>query len=76
VGFLLFMAGARLLPAAETSLIGMLEVVLGPAWVWLVLSERPGAASLTGGALIFTALVANTLVDLVGARGRAASRSR
>lgn len=67
-GFLLFMAGARLIPAAESSLIGMLETVLGPLWVWLVLSERPGAASLTGGALILAALLANTLVDLVTPR--------
>jgi drug/metabolite transporter (DMT)-like permease len=68
VGFLLFMAGARLIPAAETSLIGMLETVLGPLWVWLVLAERPGAASLVGGALILTALLANALVDLVRPR--------
>ena len=62
-GFLLFMAGARLIPAAETSLIGMLETVLGPLWVWLVLNERPGAATLAGGALIMTALVANGLLE-------------
>ena len=67
-GFLLFTAGARLIPAAESSLIGMLETVLGPLWVWLVLSERPGAASLAGGALILAALLANTLVDLVTPR--------
>jgi drug/metabolite transporter (DMT)-like permease len=67
-GFLLFLTGARLIPAAESSLIGMLETVLGPLWVWLVLSERPGAASLTGGALILAALLANTLVDLVTPR--------
>ena len=67
-GFLLFLAGARLIPVAETSLIGMLEVVLGPLWVWLVLNERPGAASLTGGALILTALLANSVVDLVTPR--------
>ncbi|MEK7701774.1 MAG: DMT family transporter [candidate division NC10 bacterium] len=67
-GFLLFMAGARLIPAAESSLIGMLETVLGPLWVWLVLNERPGAASLTGGALILAALLANALVDLVTPR--------
>ena len=63
------------LPAAESSLIGMLETVLGPLWVWLMLNERPGVASLAGGALILTALLANTLVDLVrprraGAAGR------
>ena len=67
-GFLLFMAGARLIPAAETSLIGMLETVLGPLWVWLVLNERPATASLAGGALILAALLANTLVDLVTPR--------
>ena len=67
-GFLLFVAGARLIPAAENSLIGMLEAVLGPLWVGLVLNERPGAASLTGGALILAALLANTVVDLVTPR--------
>ena len=64
-GFLLFMAGARLIPVAESSLIGMLEVVLGPIWVWLVLNERPSAASFTGGALILGALLASSLVDLI-----------
>lgn len=67
-GFLLFMAGARLIPAAQSALIGMLETVLGPLWVWLVLNEQPGAASLAGGGLILGALLANTLVDLVPPR--------
>ena len=67
-GFLLFMAGARVIPAAESSLLGMLETVLGPLWVWLVLDERPAAASLTGGAVILAALLGNTLIDLLGRR--------
>jgi drug/metabolite transporter (DMT)-like permease len=71
VGFLLFMAGARLIPVAESSLIGMLETVLGPIWVWLALNERPGTATLTGGTLILAALLANTLVDLVRSPPRA-----
>src|SRR5438132_827605 len=62
-GFLLFMAGARAIPAAQSALVGMLETVLGPLWVWLVLNERPGAATLMGGALILAALLANTLLD-------------
>src|SRR5438445_324057 len=44
-GFLLFMAGARWIPAAQSALVGMLETVLGPLWVWLVLNERPGGAT-------------------------------
>jgi drug/metabolite transporter (DMT)-like permease len=64
VGFLLFMAGARLIPAAQSSLLGMLETVLGPLWVWLVLDERPGAASLAGGAVILAALLTNAALDL------------
>jgi drug/metabolite transporter (DMT)-like permease len=67
-GFLLFMAGARLLPVAETSLIGMLETVLGPLWVWAILNERPGATALAGGALILGALLINTAFDLVRPR--------
>jgi drug/metabolite transporter (DMT)-like permease len=71
-GFLLFTAGARLIPAAESALIGMLETVLGPLWVWLVVNERPGASTLIGGALILAALLGNTLIDLATAnRGRA-----
>jgi drug/metabolite transporter (DMT)-like permease len=64
-GFLMFMIGARLIPAAETALLGMLETVLGPIWVWLVLNERPGSGTMLGGALILGALLANTLIDLV-----------
>jgi drug/metabolite transporter (DMT)-like permease len=53
----LFAAGARLVPAAEAALITLLEVILGPIWVWLVLSERPDTATLVGGAVIMLAVV-------------------
>ncbi len=48
--------GARLIPAAEVALITLLEVVLGPLWVWLALSERPGAATLVGGGIVIAAV--------------------
>ena len=70
LGFLLFMAGARLIPAAQSALVGMLETVLGPLWVWLVLDERPGVATLIGGALILAALLANTLLELAAPPGK------
>jgi drug/metabolite transporter (DMT)-like permease len=34
----------------------LLEVVLGPLWVWLVLSERPGIATLIGGLVVLAAV--------------------
>lgn len=67
-GFLLFTAGARLLPVAETSLIGMLETVLGPFWVWLALGEEPGATSIAGGLVILAALAVHTLLELTRPR--------
>lgn len=57
LGMALFAAGARLVPAAEAALITLLEVILGPIWVWLVLSERPDTATLVGGAVIMAAVV-------------------
>lgn len=67
-GMLLFTAGARLIPVAEASLIGVLECVLGPLWVWLAIGERPGLFALTGGGVILSALVAHTAADLARPR--------
>ena len=67
LGLVLFMAGARLIPVAEASLIGVLESVLGPVWVWLALGETPAPATLLGGAIILTALVVHIALDQRGA---------
>jgi len=61
---LLAVAVARVLPAPEISLLGLLEVVFGVAWVWLAVGERPTAAVLIGGALVLLALAANEAVAL------------
>lgn len=64
VGMLLVTSGARLIPAAEAALITTLETVLAPIWVWLVVSENPGASTIIGGAVVFAALIGHTLVEL------------
>jgi len=43
---------ARQIRAAEISLLGRLETVLGPLWVWLVLGDPPPAQVVAAGALI------------------------
>lgn len=60
LGQALFVIGARLIAAAEVALITMLEVVLGPFWVWLAYSERPGTATLLGGVIVLVAVVIQT----------------
>ncbi len=57
LGLALLTIGARLLPAAEIALLSLLEVVLGPLWVWLVVSERPSATTLAGGVIVIAAVV-------------------
>ena len=54
--FVLYMAGAKRLPAAETGLIGLIDTLLGPLWVWLAFSETPSLAALIGGAVMLGAV--------------------
>ncbi len=49
-------AGAARLAAADSALLSALETPLAPLWAWLLLAERPAAATLLGGALILVAL--------------------
>ena len=60
LGFALLTVGARLIPAAQVGLITLLEVVLGPFWVWLALDERPSTLTLVGGAIVIAAIVMQT----------------
>ena len=60
LGFALLTVGARLIPAAQVGLITLLEVVLGPVWVWLALDERPSTLTLVGGAIVIGAIVIQT----------------
>jgi drug/metabolite transporter (DMT)-like permease len=63
LGLVLLTIGGRLIPAAEVALLTLLEVVLGPLWVWLARSERPGAATLAGGAIVLGAVAFQALGD-------------
>ena len=57
LGLIFLSLGARLIPAAEVALITLLEIVLGPLWGWIVLSEQPSAATLAGGAIVLVAVL-------------------
>lgn len=57
LGFVFLTIGGRLIPAGEVALITLLEIVLGPLWVWVFLSERPSTATLVGGAIVLGAVL-------------------
>jgi drug/metabolite transporter (DMT)-like permease len=61
LGLALLAIGARLIPAAQVALITLLEVVLGPIWVWIALNEKPDTATLVGGAIVIVAIVMQSL---------------
>jgi drug/metabolite transporter (DMT)-like permease len=45
----------------DASIIGFIEPILNPVWVFLVVGERPAPWALTGGAVIVTAVIVHTL---------------
>lgn len=65
---MMMVRAARHLAPHEIALIGLLEVVLGPLWVWVGAGEAPARATLVGGGLVLAALLLNELVALRSAR--------
>ena len=61
LGLIFLTIGARLIPAAEVALITLLEIVLGPLWVWIALGEQPSATTLVGGGIVLAAVVIQTV---------------
>lgn len=57
----LYMRGARYVPAVQMVLISLADAFLNPFWVWLVHGEVPAAGVFWGGALILGAIAAATI---------------
>ena len=64
LAFVLFMEGAKRIPSVEAGLISLLDVVLGPFWVFLAFGENPGAATVLGGAIVLAATLWRMAPDL------------
>lgn len=61
LGCVLFTKAVRYLSAVEIGLIGLLESLLAPIWVWIGVGEKPGSAALVGGLIVLASLVLNEL---------------
>lgn len=68
IGTSLMVIGPRYLPAADVSLLLLLEAILGPLWVWWMLSEYPGIYTLVGGAFVLLTLAISNAVALMRRR--------
>ncbi|MBC8129369.1 MAG: DMT family transporter [Rhizobiaceae bacterium] len=56
LAYVLFLTGGRRVPSGEAGLIALLDIVLGPLWVFLAFSENPGAPTIVGGAVILSSV--------------------
>ena len=60
--YALFVRGLRDVPATRASLIGMIEPVANPIWVFLFLGERPSRYAIAGAAIVLAAVAWRTVV--------------
>ena len=65
---ILFIISSPYLRGAEMSLLGSLEFVLGPFWVWIILNEEPSFTSLIGGTIVIGAVGVHALLSLMKIR--------
>jgi drug/metabolite transporter, DME family len=67
-GFFFIMLGARRVPAAEVSLLLLLEIILSPIWVWIIVAEVPTRIALIGGLIVFAAVVTQAAIGVLWER--------
>jgi drug/metabolite transporter, DME family len=60
-GLALYTLGSRVIPAADLTLISMVEVMLAPLWVWLFMNETASAGTFVGGAILLVAVAFNAI---------------
>ena len=69
LGMVMYTLGSRVIPAAELTLLSLIEVLLAPVWVFLFLKETASSATFVGGGVLLAAVALNALM---GARGQTA----
>ena len=62
--FVLVTIAPRFITAAEVNLFFLLEVILGPIWVWLVIKEQPSIETIYGGIVIILAIGIHSYLGL------------
>ncbi len=60
----LLSVGIKRITAVDACLIGVIEPVFNPVWVFLATGETPGPGALAGGGIIIAAVIVSTLVSI------------
>ena len=64
VAYILFTSAmARGLRSLDASIVGYIEPVLNPIWVFLLLGERPAGWAIIGGAIIIASVISHILIE-------------
>jgi drug/metabolite transporter (DMT)-like permease len=63
-GMLMFTYGVRLIPAAESALLSIIESVSAPIWVYFAFNEDPGIRAIVGGYIVLGAVTVYSVLDL------------
>jgi len=61
MGLMLMSQAINRISAGELGMVGLLEMVLAPVWVWLALGERPDNLALAGAVIVVGAVFANQI---------------
>ena len=64
IPFVLVTIAPRFITAAEVNLFFLLEVILGPIWVWLVIKEQPSLETIQGGIVILLVIAIHSFMSL------------
>tara|TARA_Y100001970_G_scaffold54530_1_gene69169 strand:+ start:18915 stop:19781 length:867 start_codon:yes stop_codon:yes gene_type:complete len=62
--FVLVTIAPRFITAAEVNLFFLLEVIIGPIWVWLVIKEQPSLETILGGSIIVLTIAIHSVLAL------------
>lgn len=63
-GMFLYTSGSRAVPAAQATLLSLVEVLLAPVWAWAILNETLSPNTALGGSVLLAAVVLNALFGM------------
>ena len=64
IPFVLVTIAPRFIPAEEVNLFFLLETIIGPIWVWMIITEQPSIETVQGGIIIILTIAIHSFLKL------------